>query len=221
MVEFLALVTHYALMNWTESNKKYYESLDYNFTHLGDCFEVAKQHLTHDQSIVPKLYPTKWIGRKGYNKYYIEKGYTFTKPKDEFLVSPCDLLPHSRVEVICICDLCNKVFGCGYYSHYQKKMNNMPDVCDDCDACRPTKKVNFIDYLNKIKRAYDEGMFVIEGDSIRVKDKSSYVEIPPNEKNQVYLRPLNKSRISKEILLFVSKLESYVVTEEVLAIYWY
>ncbi|MDN4493086.1 hypothetical protein [Ureibacillus aquaedulcis] len=214
----LVLVTHYGLINWTESNKEYYKSLGYNYTNLGDCFEVAKQHLTHDQSIHPKLYPTKWIGRKEYNNYYIEKGYTFTKTKDEFLVSPCDLLPNSRIKVLCICDLCNKAFKCGHYLHYQRKINNKPDACD---KCKLTEKVNCIDYLNKLKKAYDEGIFVIEGDSITVKVMSGYVKMTPNRNKQIYLPSLNKSRISKEILLFISKLEIEVITEEVLAIYWY
>lgn len=214
----MVLVIHFGLINWTDSNKDYYKSLGYNYTNLGDCFEVAEQHLTYDQSMHPKLYLTKWIGRKEYNNYYIEKGYTFTKTNDEFLVSPCDLLPNSRIKVLAICDLCNKVFKCGYYLHYQRKINNKPDVCD---KCRISTKVNCIDYLNKLKKAYDEGMFVIEGDSIRVKVKSSYVEMPPNRKNQIYLPHLNKSRISKEVLLFISKLENGLVTEEVLANYWY
>ncbi len=206
------------LINWTDSNKDYYISLGYNYTDLGDRFEVAEQHLVQGQSTYTKLYLTKWIGRKKYNNYYIEKGYTFTKIFDEFLVNPLDLLPNSRIEVLSVCDVCNKAFNNAYYMHYQRKINNKPDVCD---KCRITQKVNCIDYLNKLKKAYDEGMFVIDGDSIRVKGKSSYVEMPPNRNNQIYLPLLNKSRISKEILLFISKLEYDVVTEEALANYWY
>lgn len=214
----MVLVTHCGLINWTELNKEYYKSLGYNYTNLGDCFEVAKQHLTHEHSSHPKVYPAKWIGRKEYNNYYIDKGYIFTKTKDEFLVSPCDLLPNSRIKVLCICDLCDKAFKCGHYLHYQRKINNKPDACDQC---RQTEKVNFVDYLNKLKKAYDEGIFVIEGDSISVKVKSSYVEMTPNRNKQIYLSPFNKSRVSKEILLFISKLENVVVTEEVLADHWY
>ncbi|MBB6447037.1 NUMOD1 domain-containing DNA-binding protein [Bacillus benzoevorans] len=213
----MALVTDHGLMNWTESNKEHFESIGYRFTDLGDYFEVAKQHLTSNQSTFPKLYPTKWIGRKEYNSYYIEKGYTFTKANDEFLVSPSDLLPNSKVEILCICDACNKIFRCKYYLHYDKRIKGKPEVCD---KCRPTKEVNFIDFLNNLKKAYDEGMFKIEADSIKAKDKTGYVLKPPNKKNQIYLPLHHKSRISKEILLFVSRLENKV-NEKTLASYWF
>lgn len=217
-VEILALVSHYGVMKWTQSNKEYYESLNYKYTNLGDSFEVAAQHLSIDQPRYPKYYTTTWIGKKQYNDHYKERGYTFTKTNDKFLVSPSDLLPNSKVEILCICDSCNTVFECGYYLHYQRKTSNKPDTCDNCTH---SQEVNFIKYLNKLKKAYLEGIFEIKDDTVSVKTETGYVEMPPNSKNQVYLPLFNKSRISKEILLFIPELENSLVTEVVLAIYWY
>ncbi|SES06919.1 hypothetical protein SAMN04487944_1175 [Gracilibacillus ureilyticus] len=214
----MALVTHYGVLNWTKSNKVYYESLGYKYTNLGDCFEVAAQHLSVDQPRYPKHYTTKWIGKKQYNDHYKERGYIFTKPNEKFLVSPCDLLPNSKVEILCICDSCNIVFECGYYLHYQRRTSNKSDTCDNCTQ---NKEVNFINYLNKLKKAYLEGMFVIKDNTVSVKTESGYVVMHSNRKNQIYLPLFNKSRISKGILLFIPNPENNIVSEENLAIYWY
>jgi len=56
--------------------------------------------------ILPQKVTIKWNSKT--KRYYVEKGYTFTKINDEFEVDIKDLTKGSSVEVECICDGCGK-----------------------------------------------------------------------------------------------------------------
>ena len=65
-------------------------------------------------------------------KYYVNKGYKFTKYGDEFI---CDFedIPHSSEKIItCRCDYCNKEYQQQVKKYYVHHKNSDKDACNDC-----------------------------------------------------------------------------------------
>ena len=63
-------------------------------------------------------------------KYYVQKGYPFTKMGDSFLVTIDDLLNGSSAKVDVVCDYCGKIYQKSYKDYYRQHENG--DCCKQC-----------------------------------------------------------------------------------------
>ncbi|MBP3929608.1 MAG: hypothetical protein J6D47_08605 [Peptostreptococcaceae bacterium] len=77
------------------------------------------------------------------SKWYIDKGYTFTKNKDLFLVKSEDIIKTSTIRVNVSCDYCGKVHSKEYRKYIKGRNVIEKDCCDDkkCLAAK-TKEIN-------------------------------------------------------------------------------
>ena len=73
-------------------------------------------------------------------KYYVEKGYPFTKIGDEFEVKIEDLAPKSQKYVLVSCDYCGIPFMRRYSNYNTRKEKYGKDDKDCCDDCRVHKR---------------------------------------------------------------------------------
>lgn len=86
--------------------------------------------------IIDQMVEMTWNGRN--KKYYIEKGYNFTKIGDKFKVNTDDLARTSKVKVVVVCDTCN----CSKYTiSYYAANKSSEHVCKSCKATRNQIKV--------------------------------------------------------------------------------
>ena len=67
-------------------------------------------------------------------KYFIEKGYNFTKYGDIFLCDVNDLSNSSCKNVECECDYCHKIFTKKYLKYLNGKNAYNKDACSSCAA---------------------------------------------------------------------------------------
>ena len=65
-------------------------------------------------------------------KYYINKGYKYTKTREKFYVKIKDLSPNSHVPITAICDICKKEFVTNNNQLSRAKRDY--DVCYDCKS---------------------------------------------------------------------------------------
>lgn len=76
-----------------------------------------------------QLVKVKWCSKN--KKYYINKGYVFTKMYDEFLVKAKDLQEKSTAQVKYICEFCGKEKE-GKYLVVRKSLSRGKLCCGDC-----------------------------------------------------------------------------------------
>ncbi len=81
-----------------------------------------------------QIIKVKWHSQN--KEHYIDKGYTFTKYKDEFLVKAEDLSRSATALVKVICDYCGKEYDMSWF-HY-KEIQNKNEKCS-CYNCRHKK----------------------------------------------------------------------------------
>ena len=76
-------------------------------------------------------------------KWYIDKGYTFTKNKDLFVVKLEDIIQTSTMKVNVSCDYCGKIHSKEYRNYIKGRAVIGKDCCDDkkCFAAK-TKEIN-------------------------------------------------------------------------------
>ena len=85
----------------------------------------------------------KWVSAN--KKWYINKGYKFTKIWDYFYVKAEDLMPNSKYEVKIKCDYCGKEYV-GQYSTYITGIKlNGKNACYDCKGNKAQET-----YMNKL-----------------------------------------------------------------------
>lgn len=82
--------------------------------------------------LISKIVKTKWSPNN--KNYYIEKGYTFTKMRDEFEVKVEDLKPTSHVIVEYTCDYCNKPLKREYGAYLKSREVVQKDCCSKCSG---------------------------------------------------------------------------------------
>lgn len=80
--------------------------------------------------IISKTVKVKWNPTN--KKHYENKGYVFTKMKDEFEVKVEDLLPTARVRVKCECDNCKKELYWLYYNYTLSYKEGGKTYCNKC-----------------------------------------------------------------------------------------
>lgn len=85
--------------------------------------------------LLSKTVKVKWNSRN--KKYYIEKGYHFTKLNDVFEVKIEDLMPSSKAKVKVICDFCKNTIVEKTYQTYVKQHHCLYGDC--CKNCQPLK----------------------------------------------------------------------------------
>ncbi len=81
--------------------------------------------------VLPQKITARWVGNL--KKWYINKGYVFTKILDYFECDVLDLIPTSTIKVRVICDYCKKE----YLKEYRNYINDRKII--DTDACRDYK----------------------------------------------------------------------------------
>lgn len=77
-------------------------------------------------------------------KYYIEKGYTYTKTREKFMVKIKDLSPSSHTKYPVTCDICGEVF----YSSNNSLNRSLNTNLHTCKNCKTTKSVKTRTTLN-------------------------------------------------------------------------
>lgn len=82
-------------------------------------------------------------------KHYVDKGYTFTKIGDKFIVKAEDLTKSSTAKIKVKCDYCSKEFSMIWY-HYQYDILNKHKLCA-CYNCRHKKR-----YTNDISQRQEK-----------------------------------------------------------------
>lgn len=105
----------------------------------------------------------KWIHKT--KKYYIEKGYTFTKVGDLFEVKVEDLPMGSNVYVDVLCDYCGETYST-QYGAYNKTVRDGKNACRKCSSKR-VEETNLKKYGVKN---------VFELDTIKEKSKKTLMD---------------------------------------------
>lgn len=72
--------------------------------------------------------------------WYVSKGYTFTKIKDEFEVDVKDLSHGTHKRVLVQCDYCNKIYDMDYAS-YCIRHEDGRDACQPCTKAKREEKM--------------------------------------------------------------------------------
>lgn len=98
-------------------------------------------------------------------KYYVEKGYTFTKINDKFLVKAEDLPDNSHKKIKAICDFCGRDFTTEKAAYTQNKKTGKIS----CKKCQPKK----VKELWQKKYGVDN-VFML--DSVKEKSKQTCLE---------------------------------------------
>lgn len=86
--------------------------------------------------VLPQMVKVKW--HNSTKKWYVDKGYKYTKNGDEFEVYVLDLLEKSRVEVEILCDYCEEMV-LKAYNNYTSSLNKSNTKKDCCSNCRHKK----------------------------------------------------------------------------------
>lgn len=85
-------------------------------------------------------------------KYYIDKGYIFTKIRDKLIVKVEDLTDGSHKNVKVICDFCNRDYTLEYRDYLKNtKRNNGKFRCLHCSNRSHVKTNNHITTKNRLK----------------------------------------------------------------------
>jgi hypothetical protein len=86
-----------------------------------------------------------WVGSN--TKYFINKGYNYTKQHDKFKVKLKDLPVGSNKKIIYICDYCGDIIKASYNDYYKHKILSVVDK-DACTKCKTKKAMegNLITY---------------------------------------------------------------------------
>lgn len=105
----------------------------------------SQVRLECDKMLFSKFVKLRWGTKE--RKYYIEKGYKFTKWKDEFIIKVEDLPRYSQVRVLIKCDYCGRLqlrkYGTFNCSHESKHNLCDKDACSNCTELK-TKENNML-----------------------------------------------------------------------------
>ena len=72
----------------------------------------------------------KWHSQN--KEHYINKGYVYTKCRDEFLVKAEDLSPYATVMVKVVCDYCGEEYDVAWYHQREIQDKNEKNACYNC-----------------------------------------------------------------------------------------
>lgn len=98
--------------------------------------------------LISKMAKEKWNTRN--KKYYQEKGYIFTKYKDEFYVAIEDLTKGSRAELIVECDYCQKEIITDF-QRYKNSIKTIDKVCCGDVNCMKRKREEILLFRYGVK----------------------------------------------------------------------
>ena len=104
-----------------------------------------------------QIVKVRWVSAN--KKWYIDKGYEFTKMWDYFYVKAEDLMPTSKYEVKVICDYCGKEYTNQFATYLVGIKTNGKNSCYDCKGNKTHE--TYMDKLsedryNAIKRSCDK-----------------------------------------------------------------
>ena len=77
---------------------------------------------------------TKVIWGSQNKKWYVDKGYVYTKSKDEFIVKVEDLMHGSHAPVMAKCDYCTKEIPIEYSTYLNQRKTLAKDCCFECNS---------------------------------------------------------------------------------------
>lgn len=134
------------------------------------------------------LVEVKWIGKT--KKWYVDKGYEYTKLGDLFMVLPTDLTKGSHVKVKTSCDYCNEIIYKPYKNYLsQTKNETIENSCENCqiNKSRKTWLENYgVDNPNKSQEIRDKTRatnlerygveYPLDSDEIRKKSKDTLMK---------------------------------------------
>lgn len=81
-----------------------------------------------------------WDNNGNNKRRLISKGYTFTKPKDKFLVKAKDLSNSSNKIVIVQCDKCGKISSLKYIQYNRNLKRSGEYLCKSCSSFKKNEK---------------------------------------------------------------------------------
>ena len=96
--------------------------------------------------------------------WYISKGYTFTKYKDEFYVRAEDLKLKSDARVKVICDYCGEEYETQFASYYHGLYLNNKNACHDCSG----KKGQDINNSKRAEQRYQAALEICEAHNYKL-----------------------------------------------------
>lgn len=109
-------------------------------------------------------------------KYYINKGYTFTKNGDIFYVDINDLLHASSVKLKIQCDDCGKEYemSCaGYFKGYEQSIKKGIPLVHLCDECKRNKTIDNL--YKKALKACEKRGYIFLSDKSEITCNTSYI----------------------------------------------
>lgn len=110
----------------------------------------------------------KWSNK--IKKYYVNKGYLFTKNSDTFLVKVNDLQEGCNKKIRLKCDYCNELFSKYYYKYIEGRSIIKKDACDKCktkkrkDVCKEKYGVENVFQLERVKEKIIETQIDLYGE---------------------------------------------------------
>ena len=109
-------------------------------------------------------------------KWYINKGYTFTKIKDDFYVKVEDLTESSKDKVIVICDYCGATYTTEYSVYLKGFSNNKKNACKHCSG----KKAQLINANKRAEKRYKKALKICEDNNFTLVSQKKIIFIMLN-----------------------------------------
>lgn len=103
-------------------------------------------------------------------KWYINKGYTFTKIKDDFCVKVEDLTENSKDKVSVVCDYCGATYTTEYSVYLKGFSNNKKNACKHCSG----KKTQLINANKRAEERYKKALKICEDNNFTLVSPKNY-----------------------------------------------
>lgn len=110
-------------------------------------------------------------------KYYVNKGYVFTKNGDVFFVKFEDLPRSSSVKLQIKCDKCGRLYKmtcAGYFKGYVKSIQNKTKLVHFCDECK--KQLSIEGLYIRAKKVCEKNGYVFLSNKSDILCNTSYVK---------------------------------------------
>ena len=169
--------------------------------------------------LISKEVKMRWNSKN--KRFYEDKGYTYTKMRDEFYVRVEDLKEGSNVKIQVKCDYCGNIYEVQYYSWKKLKgKDNNSDCCSnpECTGKKSLESLeikygdNFEDFRNRQKEKREQTNL----------EKYGYVNPFQNEliksKNKKYKPTCHIKKKTKFRKININYLEKMLLTKEPLGV---
>ncbi len=108
--------------------------------------------------VLPQKVKVRWNGRN--KKWFIEKGYVYSKIGIGFEVDVLNLMRNSKQHIEVICDFCNKTVSREFRIYNSKTNEQHKDSCNDCLG-KKTSEIHTKYTIEDVRKEFEKRNFVL------------------------------------------------------------